>query len=97
MQIARVLILALTVAALTSGCVSARDIAIPMIVAGVGAAAVAPATAEIIAAETGYDAGTAFLIGAAPGAFLIAAGLVLLQLADTSSTAPALDLEPRSL
>ena len=78
----------LMTAALASSCVSARDVAIPLIVAGVGAAAVAPVAAEVVAAETGYDAGTAFLIGMAPSAFLIAAGFALLQFTDSSTTAP---------
>lgn len=84
------LILALMVAAPPLGCASARDFAIPLIVAGVGAAAVAPVAAEIVAAETGYDPGTAFLIGMAPSAFLVAAGFALLQLTETSSTAATL-------
>ena len=81
------------VAVACSGCATSRDVAIPLIVIGAGAAAIAPAVAAIVAAETGYPMGDATLIAEAPAAMLIAAGFILLQLTETSTT--ALPKDPR--
>lgn len=73
------------VAVVCAGCATPRDVAIPLIVSGAGAAALAPAIAAIVASQTDYPMGDALVIGAAPGAMLLAAGFILLELTETSS------------
>lgn len=78
------------VAFLCSGCATPRDVAVPMIVVGAAMAALAPAGAAIVSAETGYPMGDAVVIAEAPAAMLLAAGFILLQLTESASTAAPL-------
>ena len=80
------LICAAFAVAACAGCATARDVAIPLLVAGAAAAALAPAAALIVTHETDYPQGDAVLLSEIPAAALLAAGLAILQLTESATT-----------